>query len=125
MSWLRQSHVARSLCESRIWCRQPKACVCGFSRVLPLRDRLEGVEGETAALGVIHKLVPGGRTHQPSRFDQINKSQNSDSPRDLKTALLCISFLRKGEVLAYVGRIHNLKDLKDLDSHPFGGGLSR
>ena len=23
-----------------------------------------------------------------------------------------ISFLRKGEVLAYVGRIHNLKDLK-------------
>ena len=23
------------------------------------------------------------------------------------------SFLRKGEVLAYVGRIHNLKDLKD------------
>ena len=35
-------------------------------------------------------------------------------PRDLKTALPCISFLRKGEVLAYVGRIHNLKDLKDL-----------
>ena len=33
-------------------------------------------------------------------------------PRDLKTALFCISFLRKGEVLAYVGRIHNLKDLK-------------
>ena len=32
-------------------------------------------------------------------------------PRDLKTALFCISFLRKGEVLAYVGRIHNLKDL--------------
>ena len=30
----------------------------------------------------------------------------------LKTALLCISFLRKGELLAYVGRIHNLKDLK-------------
>ena len=26
--------------------------------------------------------------------------------------LLCISFLRKGEVFAYVGRIHNLKDLK-------------
>ena len=24
------------------------------------------------------------------------------------------SFLRKGEVLAYVGRIHNLKDLKDM-----------
>ena len=37
-------------------------------------------------------------------------------PRDLKTALFCISFLRKGEVLAYVGRIHNLKDLKD--PHP-------
>ena len=35
-------------------------------------------------------------------------------PRDLKTALFCISFPRKGEVLAYVGRIHNLKDLKDL-----------
>jgi hypothetical protein len=35
-------------------------------------------------------------------------------PRDLKTALLRISFLRKGEVLAYVGRIHNLKDLIDL-----------
>ena len=34
-------------------------------------------------------------------------------PRDLKTALFCISFLRKGEVLAYGGRIHNLKDLKD------------
>ena len=34
-------------------------------------------------------------------------------PRDLKTALLCISFLRKGEVLAYAGRIHNLNDLKD------------
>jgi len=33
-------------------------------------------------------------------------------PRDLKTALLCISFLRKGEVLDYVGRIHNLKDPK-------------
>ena len=33
-------------------------------------------------------------------------------PRDLKTALFCISFLRKGEVLAYVGRIHNLKDLQ-------------
>jgi hypothetical protein len=33
-------------------------------------------------------------------------------PRDLKTALLCISFLRKGEVLAYVGRNQNLKDLK-------------
>ena len=33
-------------------------------------------------------------------------------PRDLKTALFCISFLRRGEVLAYVGRIHNLKDLK-------------
>ena len=31
-------------------------------------------------------------------------------PRDLKTALFCISFPRKGEVLAYVGRIHNLKD---------------
>jgi len=29
-----------------------------------------------------------------------------------KTALFCIYFLRKGEVLAYVGRIHNLKDLK-------------
>ena len=35
-------------------------------------------------------------------------------PRDLKTALFCISFLRKGEVLAYVGRIHNLEDLKAL-----------
>jgi len=32
----------------------------------------------------------------------------------MKTALLCISFPRKGEVLAYVGRIHNLKDLKDV-----------
>ena len=27
------------------------------------------------------------------------------SPRDPKTALFCISFLRKGEVLAYVGSI--------------------
>jgi hypothetical protein len=34
-------------------------------------------------------------------------------PRDLKTALFCISFLRKGEVLAYVGSIQTLKDLKD------------
>ena len=34
-------------------------------------------------------------------------------PIDLKTALCCISFLRKGEVLAYVGRIHNRKDLKE------------
>jgi len=34
--------------------------------------------------------------------------------RDLKTALLCTSFLQKGEVLAYVGLNHNLKDLKDL-----------
>ena len=32
----------------------------------------------------------------------------------MKTALFCISFVRKGEVSAYVGRIHNLKDLKDL-----------
>ena len=35
-------------------------------------------------------------------------------PRDLNIARFCISFLRKGEVMAYVGRIHNLKDLKDL-----------
>ena len=35
--------------------------------------------------------------------------------RDLKTSLLFGSFLRKGEVLAYVGRIHNLKDLKDAE----------
>ena len=34
-------------------------------------------------------------------------------PGDLATALFCISFLRKGEVLAYVWHIHNLKDLKD------------
>ena len=33
-------------------------------------------------------------------------------PRDLKRAFFCISFLRKGEVLACVG-IHNQKDLKD------------
>ena len=33
-------------------------------------------------------------------------------PRDLKTALFCTSFLRKGEVLAYVGLPPNLKDLK-------------
>ena len=33
-------------------------------------------------------------------------------PGDLKTALFCVSFLWKGGVLAYVGRIHNLKDLK-------------
>jgi len=29
-----------------------------------------------------------------------------------KRRFFCISFLRKGEVMAYVGRIHNLKDLK-------------
>ena len=34
-------------------------------------------------------------------------------PGDQKTALFCISFLRKGEVLAYVGRVHNLEDLQD------------
>ena len=36
------------------------------------------------------------------------------NPKELQ--LMCFffgSFLRKGEVLAYVGRIHNLKDLKD------------
>ena len=38
-------------------------------------------------------------------------------PRVLKTALFCISFLRKGEVLACVGSIQNLKDLKDLEVH--------
>ena len=32
-----------------------------------------------------------------------------------KRGLCCGSRLRKGEVLAYVGRIHNLKDLKDND----------
>ena len=32
--------------------------------------------------------------------------------RDLTTGLFCISFLRKGEVLAHVGLHHNLKDLK-------------
>ena len=31
----------------------------------------------------------------------------------LNVDILGISFLRKGEVLAYVGRIHNLKDLTD------------
>jgi len=36
-------------------------------------------------------------------------------PRDLKTALLCVSFLQKGEVLAHVGLHHNLKDLKQRD----------
>ena len=34
-------------------------------------------------------------------------------PRDLKTALFCMSSLRKGEVLAYVGRIENLDDLRN------------
>ena len=34
-------------------------------------------------------------------------------PRDLKTALFYISFLRKGEALVYVGLPQNLKDLKD------------
>ena len=37
-------------------------------------------------------------------------------PRDLKTALLSGSSLRKDEVLAFVGRIYNLKDLKDTDA---------
>ena len=32
-----------------------------------------------------------------------------------EAGLFCVSFLRKGEVLAYVGRIHNLKDLKEGD----------
>ena len=34
-------------------------------------------------------------------------------PKDLKTALFCKSFLRKGEVLAYGGSIRNLKDLEE------------
>jgi len=38
------------------------------------------------------------------------------------TALFCISFLRKGEVLAYVGRIYNLKDLKKKDLKEFRTG---
>ena len=37
-------------------------------------------------------------------------------PRDLKTALVCTSFLRKGEVLAYVGLPQNLQDLKGCPS---------
>jgi hypothetical protein len=37
-----------------------------------------------------------------------------------------ISFLRKGEVLAYVGRIHNLKDLKEpFSRNPEKRGLSK
>ena len=34
-----------------------------------------------------------------------------------------MSFLRKGEVMAYVGRIHNLKDLKDTPPHGQGALL--
>ena len=44
-------------------------------------------------------------------FAEIEDEAALLDPRDLKTALFCISFLRMGEVLAYVGRIHNLKDL--------------
>jgi len=56
------------------------------------------------------------------------KPKGSRDPRDLKTALFCISFLRKGEVLAYDGRIHNLKDLKGLSTEQvpvsaYGGSL--
>ena len=53
-------------------------------------------------------------------------------PRDLKIVLFCISFLRKGEVLAYIGSIQNLKDLKAMvvrdgrspDAFREGGGGS-
>ena len=48
----------------------------------------------------------------PASAITLKSATPSRLTRDLKTALLCISFLRKGEVLAYVGRIHNLKDLK-------------
>ena len=34
-------------------------------------------------------------------------------PAELKTPRLCISFLRKGGVLADFGRVHNLKDPKE------------
>ena len=54
-------------------------------------------------------------------FAYVGRNQNlkdcrlpSGDPRDLKTALFCISLLRKGEVLAYVGSIQNLKDIKGL-----------
>ena len=46
-------------------------------------------------------------------FEMKSWEAEPEHPRDLKTALLCGSFLRKGEVLAYVGLIHNLKELKD------------
>ena len=48
----------------------------------------------------------------PCRYGPLVLCTGGLDPKDLKTALFCISFLRKGEVLAYVGRFHNLKDLK-------------
>ena len=42
--------------------------------------------------------------------DKLVKIWDTDTGAEV--SLFCISFLRKGEVLAYVGHIHNLKDLK-------------
>ena len=55
-----------------------------------------------------------GDRRQPHAQQRIRSDWCTQSFRcTLETALFCISFLRKGEVLAYVGCIHNLKDLKE------------
>jgi hypothetical protein len=47
----------------------------------------------------------------PQNLKDLKREDDSHpDPSDLKTAIVFGSFLRKGEVLAYVGRIHNLKD---------------
>ena len=52
-----------------------------------------------------------------SRVIQQKRSMRGDhvsTNERLSFSLFCILLLREGEVLACVGRIHNLKDVKDL-----------
>ena len=55
---------------------------------------------------------PGLQNQQPVSSSPRALCSGGLDPRNLKTALFCISFLRKGVVLAYLRRIHNLKNLK-------------
>ena len=61
-------------------------------------------------------LILSNPCNSPRRaVEVVNLAGGSQEKRerDPKTALFCISFLRKGEVLAYVGLPQILKDLKD------------
>ena len=69
----------------------------------------------------IRHLEPGleSRRDVECNRQRLHSEPGGLDPRDLKTALSCGSFLRKGEVLANVRLIHNLKDLK---ATPHRGG---